>query len=209
METNFKFDASLVAKMAPFVSNEETRYYLCGIHMAANPGGGVRLAATDGHALIVAHDPEGEYNGPVEGLIIAVNGHKPFVSACRKKGRVVAGTIGPNTLIVRFSDSPAPEYIHPEPFIDGLFPDYNLAVPQFSDDHRGMKGTFNPKLLNCFIGFGQRVTLYQKGDTDPIIVLLPDPNAFGVIMPMRGCNTPPAFWFDQPGKCITAEDAAA
>lgn len=204
----FSFDASLVAKIAPFVSNEHTRYYLRGIHMKADPSGGVRLAATDGHALIVARDPGGTYAGPEKGVIIAVDGVKGFVAACRKRDRFVDGTTGPYALRVRHSNDDQPEFIHPEPFIDGTFPDYARVVPQFSRDYLGTKDTFNPELLNRFRGFGTNVTLYQEKVGCPLIVLTPDCNAFGVIMPMRGNNTPPAFWF-APDTLVTAEDEAA
>lgn len=212
---NFHFDASLVAKMAPFVSNEETRYYLHGIHVTADPSGGVRLAATDGKALIVARDPEGVYTGPENGVIIAVDGFKQFVSACRKKARssivgyVVDGDTDAGALHVRYAADPKPEFIHPEPFIDCTFPDYARIVPPFSEDHLGTKDTFNPELLNRFRGFGANVTLYQEKIGCPLIVLTPDLNAFGVIMTVRGNNTPPAFWFDQPGKHVAVEKEQA
>lgn len=45
------------AAMAPFISTEETRYYLNGICVQPRPTGTV-LLATDGHVLGMIHDPD-------------------------------------------------------------------------------------------------------------------------------------------------------
>jgi hypothetical protein len=210
MTPNFHFDASIVAKMAPFVSNEETRYYLRGIHMMADPAGGVRLAATDGHALIVVRDPDGYYNGPESGVIIAVDGHKAFVSACRKKsmhGYKVEGDTTSNSLNVVDVGSASTAYLHPAPFIDGTFPDIARVVPRFDKSKRGIASGFNPDLVYRFRGFGSFIDIYQNAPIDPAIVLTGDKEAFGVIMPARTGFSAPAFWFDRPGMCVTAEAA--
>jgi hypothetical protein len=178
--------------------------------MTADPAGGVRLAAPDGHALIVVRDPDGYYNGPDTGAIIAVDGHKAFVSACRKKsmhGYKVEGDTTSNSLHVVDVGSAAVAYLHLAPFIDGTFPDIARVVPRFDKSKRGITAGFNPELLYRFRGFGSFVDLYQNAPTDPAIVLTADKEAFGVIMPGRVNFDMPAFWFDQPGMCVTAEAA--
>lgn len=46
-------------KVRPFVSSDECRYYLQGIHVSVAPKGGALCAATDGRRLGVAHDADG------------------------------------------------------------------------------------------------------------------------------------------------------
>ena len=60
-----KVDARAFAAVSLFMSTEEIRYYLNGVFVCPAPEGhtGVLLVATDGHAMGVAHDPDGETNG--------------------------------------------------------------------------------------------------------------------------------------------------
>lgn len=50
---------SILAAFQPFISKEETRYYLRGVHIEGHPVQGAVLVATDGHMMAVAHDPDG------------------------------------------------------------------------------------------------------------------------------------------------------
>lgn len=54
-------DATTVLAVAPCISTEETRYYLCGVYVEPNPlhGGGAIAVATDGHTLAARRCAEG------------------------------------------------------------------------------------------------------------------------------------------------------
>ncbi len=55
-----KTKARYLAALIPFIAEEENRYYLNGINVKPMPEGGIRIAATDGHALGVIYDADGE-----------------------------------------------------------------------------------------------------------------------------------------------------
>lgn len=65
-------NAAHIAAARVCQSSEETRYYLCGVHIVSAPQGGVYIVSTDGHRLSVAHDPEGwlKCERPDDGVII-------------------------------------------------------------------------------------------------------------------------------------------
>lgn len=52
-------NANLVRLANYVVGKEFTRYYLEGVRIEPHPDGGVFVVATDGHRLVVAHDPDG------------------------------------------------------------------------------------------------------------------------------------------------------
>lgn len=58
-----KFKAEYACMLAPFVSEDETRYYLHGIGVFPHHDKGVLLVATNGHIMGVVHDENGETNG--------------------------------------------------------------------------------------------------------------------------------------------------
>lgn len=52
--------ANLFVDLQPFVSTDENRRYISGVHVEPAPfGGGICLVATDGHTLGCLHDPFG------------------------------------------------------------------------------------------------------------------------------------------------------
>lgn len=54
-----KASARAVAVVQNFVSREETRHYLTGVHFEKHPAGGVVIVATCGTALAAYYDPDG------------------------------------------------------------------------------------------------------------------------------------------------------
>lgn len=57
-----KFQACYLPLLAAFAAKSDVRYYLNGFHVEPAPAdiGGVYLSATDGHTMILIHDPQGE-----------------------------------------------------------------------------------------------------------------------------------------------------
>lgn len=60
----FNLCASSIAAAGLFVSNDKSRYYLCGVYAAPHPKGGVILSATDGGKLCLIHDKDGSISRP-------------------------------------------------------------------------------------------------------------------------------------------------
>ena len=59
---NFSFDTNMFRATSLFISSEETRYYLQGVHVQPVPddaGGGVIMTATDGHRIASIYDENG------------------------------------------------------------------------------------------------------------------------------------------------------
>jgi len=63
MTYSFQIDLNVLKAVATAMSNEETRYYLCGVHFTATKAGKLAIEATDGHRAMrayIGHEvPEG------------------------------------------------------------------------------------------------------------------------------------------------------
>ncbi len=60
----FDVSARLFAAATLAMSEEETRYYLRGVHVRPSAEGGVVVEATNGHIAFIAHDPDGHVSEP-------------------------------------------------------------------------------------------------------------------------------------------------
>lgn len=119
-DVEFSLDFSeLVASVKFAMSNETTRYYLCGIHLHSTAEGAIRAAATDGHRLAhntaagVPHIPAVIVPAKTIGVVPA---GKVDVSLSGKKVRFATA----DTIIV-------------SKLIDGTFPDYQRVIPANND----------------------------------------------------------------------------
>jgi DNA polymerase-3 subunit beta len=54
-----RFDAKFAAVLDQFKATNDVRYYLNGVFVSPHPEKGVILAATDGHTMVIIHDPDG------------------------------------------------------------------------------------------------------------------------------------------------------
>lgn len=59
MTTLLKISTRVLSMVRPTMAENDIRYYLNGIHVEANPAGGVIAVATDGHRLTACFDPSG------------------------------------------------------------------------------------------------------------------------------------------------------
>lgn len=116
-----EFDVDFAALVAPVrfaISNEPTRYYLCGVYLHSAPEG-LRAVATDGHRL--SHNtvaPVGDIPAvivPKKTVGIVPDG-KVHVSLSKNK--------------VRFATD---DSVIVSKLIDGSFPDYTRVIPQNAD----------------------------------------------------------------------------
>lgn len=171
-----------------FASNEETRYYLKGVHLLRR-GDHLRIAATDGHRLFVASEilaepgPDFDVILPRDALKKALTGlgrgvtHLPLVlETGERAGRdqVLRATLGDLQM--------AP--------VDGSFPDITRVVPN-ADAITGEVAAFNPMYL-ADIGkaakiLGSSVTdfhLAHNGDA-PALITFGQKTAFAALMPRR------------------------
>lgn len=157
-DRRIRVDAKKFAAAWNFVSREETRYYLCGVHIEPHVNGGVLMVGTDGHTLTAIYDAEGEANGqyicPVSpALARACRSRKPHLADrdIPSDNRELAGPkhlhfIGAAAYLTGgvsvehwASHSPtemSSAHIHTEymPAVDGTFPDWRRVVPQILNE---------------------------------------------------------------------------
>lgn len=107
--------AALVAPVKFAISNEATRYYLCGVHLHSTAEGGIRAVATDGHRL--AHNTASGMP-QVPAVII------PAKTVGIVPAGVVDVALSQNK--VRFATA---DTVIVSKLIDGTFPDYQRVIP--------------------------------------------------------------------------------
>jgi len=192
--TCFAVRLEALLRVRPFISTEETRYYLNGAYVHAHPEGGAVIAATDGHRLGVRRDTEGLVN---EAQIVKLP------KDLKAPGKLHLGSWAVMTRTgTKFAHLSLVERIHDrdhdtavnaiariedcyqrfgDVLIDGSFPDYTRIIPGESDGDviRG----FNAKYL---AGFGDHIAVRGSDGLAPhIIIDHGDPEFMGVLMPMR------------------------
>jgi DNA polymerase-3 subunit beta len=148
---------NVLKAVAVAVSKEETRYYLCGVHLEAATDG-LTMVATDGHRMLVARQPYGEHAAPedFQSLII------PAGLIAKLK---IKRNSDPWALLTIHGAKLTFEY-RGETFggdaVDGSFPDYRRVVPQ---ELSGVVSHFNADYLAAFAEAG-RVLFDTR---DPIV----------------------------------------
>lgn len=179
----------------PFISTEETRYYLNGVRIEAHEGGAIAVA-TDGCRLGVQFSPGA--NCVTEGIWICPKGLK----LDKRKGapaQWVVGTVNGSKgrlhlihAMQRDKDTDMAEYVSGFPaagvdemswghsLIDGTYPDWRRALPAATE--ADIVRSFDGEKLKAF---GRPVTMRGKSIHDPHLIQNGDPNFLGVAMPMR------------------------
>lgn len=191
----FAVRLSSAIKVRGFISTEETRYYLGGIHVEANPKGGALCVATDGYRLGVANDADGLCHESVivrfpkiikaersflgEWLVCMLTapakGYIAIVPGSQKDGqedtaqyaveRVGDARLSIGQAVIDYSN----------------YPDWRKVIPIPKEDAPVRR--FNRKYLQSF---GDYITVIGDGADTPQIVQTGDSQFFGVLMPMRG-----------------------
>jgi hypothetical protein len=114
--------------LLPWVAKVDVRYYLKGVHIVSDPAG-LRLTASNGHAITTFFDP-GDHGCLYEGIL-----EPPTIEAALKAaGKVETLTLDPGLMTlgtVKFTP------------IDGRYPDIKRAWPKVLD---GKPCALNPAL---------------------------------------------------------------
>jgi DNA polymerase-3 subunit beta len=123
--------ARLIDKTRFAVSNEETRYYLNGVHMHATEGDKpvIRAVATDGHQLALCESPAPEGAQGMPAIIVP----RKTIGEIRKLIDDVADDIEVQVsdAKIRFAVGSA---ILTSKLIDGSFPDYQRVIPKDNEN---------------------------------------------------------------------------
>lgn len=131
---NAKFQACYLPILAEFAAVDDVRYYINGFYIEPAPAsvGGVYLIATDGHSIVVIHDPKGESDGdyilPVPRRLLGTVG-KQKTKTTDAVGAVqmvlLDGRMAMMTMGEAFSEHDIAVSCKP---IDGKFPDVRRVI---------------------------------------------------------------------------------
>lgn len=202
-----KVNANLFRIVYAAVSTEETRYYLNGVHIEPHPEKGAILVSTDGHRMIVAHDPEGECS---EGAIVKLprfalaQCKTPTMFTAKRILEIDPGLQGSATIKEispgkKKEDEPKIESIitvH-RVIVDGTYPDWRRVIPnEPTGAHEAAPTSFNPRYMKTWgeigielkkagLGTEEMQIALSTGGNPVIIRWSGSANIFGVQMPMR------------------------
>jgi hypothetical protein len=200
-------------KLLPFVSDEETRYYLNGICLESHPSYGINLVATDGHRLSIWNETNSFADSKIPPSIIlhANDETKALLKIKPGKGMKAYATI--DTDDKRLTISQGPDAIQNDEdltliatcehvLIDGTFPDWRAILPpldnliSFPFQCESM-ACFNASYLSDYLKVAKGTVVEDaaitiladaKNDgTGPAVILLSSiPEFLGILMPKNG-----------------------
>lgn len=180
------------------VSTEETRYYLCGVHLSSD----LKAVATDGHLMGVRNTSGAFRAESLEECIIPA--HKDLIKACKphKSDSIDSRYIfvkEDNSIEVALVDESCEdlqlcEVIAGFPtikLIDGNYPDWRRIIPNDADLPGGETEfpVFDIRVLNRIAPAGKKFfsfqILHNRNSGGPCLVRTADMNLFFVIMAVR------------------------
>jgi hypothetical protein len=192
----FAVRLSSALRVKPFVSDEDSRYYLQGVCIEPAQEGAT-CASTDGHRLGVYYDKEGYSTGKAivrlppeikmpakkKGLFaspwlvgVRTGAGKGYVAVVEPAGKGEDDT-AQNAIervedcIIRIGNA----------LIDGSFPDWRRVIPKPTE--RDTVRAFNGEYVKAF---GKHMTLRGADAASAhLIEISGEPNFLGVLMPMR------------------------
>jgi hypothetical protein len=209
------FNATLLAGVCPAISTEATRYYLGGIYFEPAPNGGAIAVATNGHIMIVAHDPEGI--APKGGIILPLGALAAKLRTARLFTWVndIARIAGKNT---------TEHLVKP---IDGTFPDWRrICHPSMLAASEPVVAAFghaavgdigkSAKALGCggYQVYAQSQTGQENDRTRPmqephLVRFGGRADIFGILMPMRVNIEGALDWIHVPRGVALPDDTPA
>lgn len=191
-------NARLFRAVAAFVSTEETRYYLQGVHIEPHAKGGVVMVETDGHKLMCVWDKDGAMKG--ENPIVKLD--KAALNACK----AVRGEQGDRRILIEGKTATIQDHKHNpvatayNVLIDGTFPAWRRVMPNVQNP---APSAYDAKYLSMFgdaCGILRddkcsQISLYGDADGAAIVRFSNIDFAFGLLMPLRfnGGTGLPAF----------------
>lgn len=155
-------DATLFRLVSTVVGRSETRFYLRYVCIDPHPTQGVYLVATDGHRMLVAHDPEGECSErvlcrPTKGLRRACDAHRfetrrvsidsEADTATVTRQQVDTGTVKPVATFNGVVDAADV----------ALFPKWQGVVPVIDPDDPAVSAAYNCGYVVDFAAIGQQM----------------------------------------------------
>jgi DNA polymerase-3 subunit beta len=177
-----------------FSSAEETRYYLCGVHVLRR-GAHLRLTATDGHRLFCAMQTLGD-SGDDFDIILPSEGLKKALTGLHRSTEDLAlelerGERAGRDVVIRatLNDINMTR-------IDGTFPDVSRVIPD-ANAITGEVAAFNPlyladigKAAKILCGNVNGFHLGHNGGSPALVSFEASDAAFAVVMPYR-CRVAP------------------
>jgi hypothetical protein len=206
--TMMRADRAMLA--SAFISTEETRYYLNGIHLSPMPGGGMRIAATNGHYLGVFKEDVGFTDAerivklPAD-CLSALKKLRSYDNAWlglfpgEGSKLMVRVALGSAEDALEVLESGAPNFTVWQGFadlIDGTFPDYGHLMPYF-EEKDSAPTWFGPAYLAIFAKVcavsangskkrdGGNLMVRAQGN-GPAFIECGREDFVGVLMPVRG-----------------------
>ena len=201
MKTLVKANAKALAAATLCQANGDVRYYLNGIFIKPNDGGGIQLASTDGHRLLVVTDKTG-WCDKKSGIIIKLDAQAVTKMKTKAFKNVEILKVDDELTIAKatgMTKTRVVQHVSEVNVIDGRFPDYEKSVlPDKLPEKSCSTATINPLLL---IEFAQASKLLARvrynaislvngaTENDSVIVRFgkcdDGLHARGVLMPLR------------------------
>jgi DNA polymerase-3 subunit beta len=188
----------------PFISREETRYYLNGFHVEPHPEKGVLIVATDGHKLGCFYDELGTADAPQivkleKWLLPLLRAPKKRAAEAMERYLVVTWPDDGKFFVSQSRasvydgspDEPVTRFVaaQGEALVDGTFPNWRKVVPKIPEKFGSPN--FNADYLTA-AAISERgkdkcrqLRVLGAGDADPALVFNGRDDFFGVVMPMR------------------------
>jgi hypothetical protein len=199
-----KIAAEYARLIQPFISKEETRYYLNGFHVEPRKRGGVYIVATDGHRMGVFWDEHGICQ---KTAIIQLP--KSVLDACKPRKDGIAnflfidGDGSEATATVACEDRALATITVPGVLIDGSFPAWERVLPVHDPKVSGAATMFNSQYYSDFGSAAGRkgagVWTWARDEKSPALVRVGTRrDFFGVLMPMRSDETGYPAWIEAP-----------
>jgi hypothetical protein len=205
----FSIKADYAALIAPFMSTDETRWYLNGFHVQRHPSGGALIIGTDGRSLGVFHDQFGEVKAPA---IIRL--HKTTLAACAEDCTLVL--TGDRAGVYQMWNRETGEGIlvagQDQAVIDGDFPDWRQLIPPMPAEPKPVTFSFSElKKFEKVRQIGSKIAalrIFAREPDRPAIVLTARDDFVGLILPIAGVeeNRMPQ-WMPRPSATPSATAA--
>jgi DNA polymerase-3 subunit beta len=173
-----------------FMANQDTRYYLNGVLIESNELQS-RIVATDGHTLFAGYDDAKNDNVGSFAGIMPSDTVKAILA-----WKAPYKTANDAPVIITTPDDPLGEHraewcgnVVIFRVVEGRYPDYTRVIPQALS---GLAGHYDPdylaraKAAAVDLGLSKKygINLTQNGDGPALVTFTPQ--AFAIIMPMRG-----------------------
>lgn len=197
-----RIKASAVLRAVTFCAKNDVRFYLHGVHISSNAGGGATAAASDGHTLGAFIDASGVAQ---RSAILPIT--KAQAPLLRRGQWVVMDSNGVITIVGLNKE---PIWISPAPEIQAEYPDFAAIIGTKSSWAEGLSGCYNPALLARIEAAakggitGARFFHKKNAPGKRALLVTLDSLGFILVMPMHDCGPETALNVI-PSNLFTAE----